>query len=112
MMTTRYVDRTIPLGVQHWRGAAALRRAEEELVRTLREIPEGPLKRELIEVMQELADLVRSPSCPEAQADGVPCATAATACEDCQHVVEILASLRLALGWTLDEQHGGGLEDA
>jgi len=101
-MTTRPMDpaRDVRRSSEHWRGATALHRAEEELVRTLPRIPEDALRRELIEVMQELADLVRAPSCPEAQADDVACScsTAATACEDCQHVIEIVASLRLALG--------------
>lgn len=67
---------------------------EWRLVARLREVPEGPLRVQLFEFLDQLADFVREPSCPEVQADGVPCGAVSTDCAECLAVKEMLQTLR------------------
>jgi hypothetical protein len=71
--------------------------AELSLVYGLREIPGGVARDELIRLIEHLVSFVRDPRCPRAQADGVPCPSIGTACEQCQCVAETLAGLRRSL---------------
>jgi hypothetical protein len=73
----------------------ALDEEEWRLLRCLREVPRNPLRRRLYPLVQDLVDFVTSPGCAEAQADGVPCASADADCERCQRVLRVLDSLRL-----------------
>ncbi len=74
-----------------------LSREEWDLVGRLREIPDGPVRSEVIELMNDIVDFVHDPTCREAQADGVPCLSVAIACEQCQQVVGVLAGLHRRL---------------
>ncbi len=74
---------TAYLGADEWR-----------LIHALRELPEGSLRDRLWELLVELTDLVREPRCPRVQADGVPCATAQAACDQCVRVTDLLERLR------------------
>jgi len=71
--------------------------AESQIVLALRELPEGSLKRRLVSFLDELADLVRHPGCPEMQADGVPCVSATASCEECRQLAVRVDLLRAAL---------------
>jgi hypothetical protein len=68
--------------------------AELKIVRALRDIPEGVAREELIRLIDDLMNFVADPRCPHAQADGVPCPSLGTACEQCQVVAETLGSVR------------------
>jgi hypothetical protein len=48
-------------------------------------------------MVRDLIDFVRDPRCPEAQGDGVPCASVEIACQDCRHVIAVLAGLHQRL---------------
>ena len=52
---------------------------DERVVALLRTLPVERLR----ELMEALDELVGSPACPEAQADGVPCPSAVNDCEQC-----------------------------
>ena len=70
---------------------------EAKLVGALRALPESRLRDLMTTLVSELADFVAQPSCPELQADGAPCPTAETACDECQRVSWILEGLRSRL---------------
>lgn len=76
----------VPLSPQEWR-----------LVAALREIPPSPLRDLLGDALQELVEAVREPRCPEAQADGFPCADVHAECEECRKLIRILEGLRARL---------------
>jgi len=78
--------RNEPLSVEEW-----------DLVTRLREIPDSPVRHELIELMQDLVDFVCDPRCPDAQADGVPCLSLALSCEQCQQTIAVIAGLHRRL---------------
>jgi len=80
------VTRSTELTAEEWR-----------LVSRLRDVPEGPLRERLGELLDELLTLVRDPRCAELQADGAPCPSVTTACEPCQQVASLLTSLRRQL---------------
>jgi hypothetical protein len=71
--------------------------AELSLVRGLRDIPHGVARDALIELIEDLVNVARDPRCPQAQGDGVPCASIGSACEQCQCVAESFAALRRRL---------------
>jgi hypothetical protein len=64
------------------------------LIRTLREMPPGPLRDRLTGLIEEVAALLESPGCAEAQADGVPCEDAHKACSECGRILGPLDGLR------------------
>jgi hypothetical protein len=74
---------------------------EWRMIEGLREIPCGGARDELLGLVLDLFDFVRDPRCAESQADGVPCASVETACEDCRHVADVLATLHRRLLSTL-----------
>jgi hypothetical protein len=71
--------------------------AEWRLVLALREVPESVVREELASLVADLVDFAREPHCREMQADGVPCLSARTSCEDCQQVLATLRGLRRRL---------------
>lgn len=71
---------------------------EWEVVCRLRDLPEGRLRRQLLDLLRELLRFAAEPGCSEMQADGVPCATAHTSCDECQRIVACLAQLRHLVG--------------
>ena len=72
----------------------SLSRVEQRLIFALRELPEGSLRELCSALVAELADLGSHPTCPEAQADGVPCASAETSCDECRKVEALVRELR------------------
>jgi len=76
---------------------AGLTAEEAKLLRALRALPESRLRDLMTTLVSELADFVAQPSCPELQADGAPCPTAETACDECLKVSSILEGLRSRL---------------
>ncbi len=67
---------------------------EWTVISGLRDIPESPLRALMYEMMLALVEYVREPKCPEMQADGVPCTSAAADCEQCVKVKGLLDTLR------------------
>jgi hypothetical protein len=78
-------------------GLVGLTAEEAKLVGALREIPESRLRDLTLTLVSELAEFVASPSCPELQADGAPCPTAETACDECRRVSSLIEGLRTRL---------------
>jgi hypothetical protein len=70
---------------------------EAKLVGALRAIPQSRLRELTLTLVSELADFVARPSCPELQADGAPCPTADTACDECRRVSSLIEGLRTRL---------------
>jgi hypothetical protein len=70
---------------------------EWDLVWALREVPAGGLKTSTMRLLREIVGFAGHPSCAEAQADGVPCATVAGDCAQCQKVDALLALLHESL---------------
>jgi hypothetical protein len=70
---------------------------EAKLLGALRAIPESRLRDLAFTLVSELAEFVANPSCPELQADGAPCPTAETACDECRRVSAVLEGLRTRL---------------
>jgi hypothetical protein len=73
--------------------APSLSRREWGLICALREVPDS-LREPLRQFLGELLDALCDPRCPEAQADGVPCPSAKTSCEECRRVLSLLETLR------------------
>lgn len=63
---------------------------EWKLVRTLRELPPGPLRDRAFALAGELAAFASDPRCNEVQGDGVPCASVHASCECCREVTGLL----------------------
>ena len=72
-------------------------REEAKVLSQLREIPPGPIRDDLFELLADLVGFVRDPRCPEAQADGVPCLSGTVDCGQCMQVAGVLASLHSRL---------------
>jgi hypothetical protein len=67
---------------------------EWTLVCGLRDIPASPLRDLMHELIVALIDYVKEPRCAETQADGVPCESAESDCEQCSRVRTLLTTLR------------------
>ena len=67
---------------------------EQKLLLALREIPPSRLRDLMTTLIGELADFVAEPSCAEMQADGAPCPTPDTSCDECRKLTTILEGLR------------------
>lgn len=63
---------------------------EERIVNILQGLS-GPARRSLLD---ELLLLAAEPGCAESQADGVPCASVHTSCDQCQKYRDLLAAVR------------------
>lgn len=74
-----------------------LSRNELRILSSIREVQDSQLGELLEQFLLELTDFVREPRCPEFQADGVPCATPETDCEQCLKVQDLLSLLRSTL---------------
>jgi hypothetical protein len=72
----------------------ALTPAEWRLVAGLREVPSSELKERVLRLFAAVVEFASEPRCAEAQADGVPCETPHTSCEQCLHVDGMLEALR------------------
>jgi hypothetical protein len=72
----------------------ALTPEETKLLLALRGIPASRLKDLMTTLLGELADFVADPSCAEMQADGAPCPSCETACDECRKLTTILEGLR------------------
>jgi hypothetical protein len=71
---------------------------EQLLVCELREVPPSRLRNELVSLLDELLAFARDPRCPDSQADGVPCASARLACDECERVMTCLRLMRTLVG--------------
>jgi hypothetical protein len=67
--------------------------AEYQLVTTLREMPESPLRDRVQRLLGDLLAFARNPRCHELQADGVPCSSPEADCDQCQVVLGLLENL-------------------
>ncbi len=74
----------------------ALSSRERRIVAALRDLPPGQARDLLDEILDQLLTFARDPHCAEMQADGVPCASPSSDCEECARLKEILAGLRRA----------------
>lgn len=70
---------------------------EKKILASLRELPEGNLKRKLETFLTELTVFVREPKCAQVQADGIPCESAQADCEQCMKVEALIADLQRTL---------------
>jgi hypothetical protein len=75
----------------------ALSRQEWDLLWTVRAVAPGALKDSLMRLLMAVAEFVREPGCAEAQADGVPCDSASSDCEQCRRVTARLERLSVSL---------------
>ena len=71
---------------------------EWEMVWLLRDVPDGNSRQELMALLRQLVAFVASPACSQSQADGVPCPTAHSSCDDCQRVTSCLTRMRTLMG--------------
>ena len=77
--------------------AAMLTADEWLLLNTLRDLPRSVMRDRFFALLGELLRFVGDPRCAETQADGVPCASATVACDQCRKVVDVLDGLRTRL---------------
>lgn len=78
-------------------GLEGLSTEERDLVLALRDIPPSPLRDLFRALVGELVEFVSQPGCGEMQADGVPCASADAACDECRKLTTLLEGLRTRL---------------
>jgi hypothetical protein len=71
---------------------------EWRLIEGLRELPSTALRGRVTEIMGQMLDFVREPSCAEKQADGVPCESTGLACEECQEILAVLRGIECRMG--------------
>ena len=86
---------------------AYLNADEWRLIQALREVPPSALRDRVWELLVELTDLVREPKCPEVQADGVPCASPHSSCDQCVQVTALIERLRTGLHAGLGDAQSG-----
>ena len=67
---------------------------EKKILDGLRDLPEGDLKRTTEAFLLELSDQLANPRCADVQADGVPCGEAATDCEKCLTLKQLVQNMR------------------
>jgi hypothetical protein len=67
---------------------------EKKILDGLRDLPEGDLKRTAEAFLLELSDQLANPRCASVQADGVPCGQAATDCEQCLTLKQLVQNMR------------------
>jgi hypothetical protein len=79
------------------RSVPALLRSEIGLLRSLRERCGRWVVPELLGRIDRALQVADCPSCAEAQADGVPCASPSRECEQCCHSLDWVRSLRQEL---------------
>jgi hypothetical protein len=63
----------------------------------LSEIPEGPMRDQVVRLVNRLLDFTVSCRCDEAQGDGVPCGSVLTQCSGCPRCLGLLAELEARL---------------
>lgn len=71
--------------------------AEWDLLWALRDVPSGPRKDILMQLLRDIVSFVGEPGCAESQADGVPCSSPSTDCAQCRRVDSCLALLHETL---------------
>jgi hypothetical protein len=81
-------------------GVSPLSPFEQRLILTLREVPQSPLRNLYTTLVSELTDFVAHPQCAEMQADGAPCTSAETSCDECRKLESLLEGLRTRLHQT------------
>ena len=73
--------------------ALVLSPEERKLVEALREVPESPLRRKMVGLLESLFAFARAPQCPEEQGDGAPCESPTAQCDQCARVTRVLDAL-------------------
>ena len=71
--------------------------AEWALVRSLREVAPSTVRERAREVVGQLLAYVGSPGCTTQQADGAPCDTPKSSCDECDRVLQVLGDLKARL---------------
>lgn len=71
---------------------------ELRFIDAFRQVPEGRLRDRLSTVLDQVFAFARSPGCSEAQADGVPCGSAESACDQCREAEAVLKDVARRLG--------------
>jgi len=71
----------------------SLSAAERSLIFGLREISEPEHRERVLTLVDGLVRIAREPGCAETQADGVPCGSVHSQCEDCARVSEKVQTL-------------------
>jgi hypothetical protein len=69
---------------------AALSPSEWNLVRAIRDLPEGALRDRTAEVLQGLLFYVANPRCEGMGPEGFPCGDPLTTCEECHQIWDLL----------------------
>ena len=67
--------------------------AERRLITTLRDIPEGRVKVRVQQMLDDLMTFIKFPRCQWMQADGVPCGSVDRDCEQCEHLMAMMAQM-------------------
>ncbi len=67
---------------------------EKKILDGLRELPAGDLQRTAEAFLLELSDRLANPRCAQVQADGIPCDEAASDCEECLALKQLVQNLR------------------
>ncbi len=78
----------------------ALSTKERRIIDALRDLPPGQARDLLDEILDQVVTFVQDPHCAEMQADGVPCTSPSSDCEQCARLKEILAGVRRAFAGT------------
>ena len=78
----------------------ALSTMERRIIDALRDLPPGQARDLLDEILDQLVTFAQDPHCAEMQADGVPCTSPSSDCEQCARLKEILAGVRRAFAGT------------
>ena len=71
--------------------------SETRIFREMEQIPDSPLRRELVRLLGELVTYCASPRCAECQGDGVPCGSLLRPCDGCPDCVGRITELRNVL---------------
>ncbi len=70
---------------------------EWQLVLALRDLPPSPLRDRTLRLVRDLSFYLRQPRCGGLQADGFPCGSPHSSCEECREVWAFLDDLHQRL---------------
>ena len=75
----------------------SLDETEWALVRSLREVTPSTVRDRATDLVGQLLAFVATPGCTTQQADGAPCDTPQTSCDECDRVLQVLGDLQARL---------------